>query len=254
VRSHWREIDYWRWLWSRVPSEARWATLGVLLLGLLGGGWVVASKATDGGSDVAVGTKPIVIETTVQRMVTVREKGKVIRKLVPVVKRLKIVQKPNTVYQTQTQRNLVTRVVNVPGQSTTRTVSRLVPVVSTRQVTVNGKPKVVVTTRLQPTTKVETVPVTRTLVSTQSVTQTLPGVTNTNTVTRTQNQTQTRTQTQTQTQTSTVTRTDTVDHTVTDMSTVFDTITSTVTNTVDHTTTETETVTSTVHDLPPPPG
>ena len=248
MRSHWREIDYWRWLWSRVPSEARWATLGVVLLGLLGGGWVVASKATDGGSDVAVGTKPIVIETTVQRMITVREKGKVIRKLVPVVKRLKIVQKqkPDTVYQTH--RDLLTRVVNVPGQSTTRTVSRLVPVVSTRQVTVNGKPRVVVTTRLQPTTKVETVPVTRTLVSTQNVTQTAPGVTNTNTLTRTQTETRTRTDTQTQTQTQTQTFTTT---TVSVSTTTTISVSVSVSTTTD---TVTETVTSTVHDPPPDPG
>jgi len=225
VRGHWREPQYWRWLWHRVPSGARSATIAVLLIGLVGAGWVTADRATSSGSDEAVGSEPILIRTTVQKVVTFRERGKVIRKVIPVVKRIKVVQGPETVYQTQ--RDYVTRVEVTPGKAVTHTVSALVPVTSTQQITVNGKPQIVVHTRLVPTTRIQTVPLTRTVVSTHA--ETAPGVTNNNTVTKMQTDTRTlthtETRTQTQTQVQTVVQTQTVTRTETQTVTATETVT-----------------------------
>jgi hypothetical protein len=227
VRSHWREPGYWRWLWHRVPSGARSATLAVFLIALVGAGWVTADRATSSGSNDAVGSDPILIRTTVQKVVTYREKGKVIRKVIPVVKKIKIVQGPETVYQTQ--RDYVTRIEVTPGKAVTHTVSALVPVTSTRQITVDGKPRIVVRTQLVPTTRTQTVPLTKTVVSTHS--ETAPGVTNNNTVTKTDtrtlthSETRTQTQIQTQTQVQTVVQTQTVTRTETQTVTATETVT-----------------------------
>jgi hypothetical protein len=254
MKSRWFEMAYWRWVWRRVPWEARGAVVGVVLLGLLGGGWALASQATSSNEgEVAVGTGPIVVETTVEKVVTVREHGKIVRKIVPVVKRVRVVQRAGTVYETQ--RDYVTRVVKTPGKSLirTRTVSTVVPVVTTRQITVNGKPRLVTRTQFVTTTQTKTVPITQTVVATQNVTQvqTAPPVTDTKTTT----QTKTQTQTQTVTQTATRTVTDTQVVTVTpDPVTVTRTVTVTETpDPVTVTRTETDTVTVTVHDDPPPP-
>ena len=173
MRSHWLKMGYWRWLWGRLPWEVRWVVLAALLLGLLGGGWVAASAATSNdGAEVAIGSNPIIIETTIEKVITVREHGKIIRKIVPVVKRVKVLQRAGTVYETR--REYVTQVVRKPGHSVTRIVSEVVPVVTTEQITVNGKPRVVIKTQFQSTTRTKTVPLTQTLVATQNVTQTRP--------------------------------------------------------------------------------
>jgi hypothetical protein len=227
VRSHWREPEYWRWLWQRVPFGVRAATLAVFLLGLVGAGLVTAEQATSSGSKETVADGPILIETTVQKVVTIRERGKVVRKVIPVVRKIKVAQRPGTVYQTK--RDFVTRVEVTPGKSVTHTVSALVPVTSTQQVTVNGKPQIVVRTQVVPTTRTQTVPLTRTVVSTHA--ETAPGITNNNTVTQTNTrtlthtETRTQTQTQTQTQVQTVTQTQTVTRTETQTVTATETIT-----------------------------
>ena len=237
---HWRETAYWRWLWGRLPWEARWVMVGVLFLGLLGGGWAVASQGISKGEDAAIGTGPIVIQTTVEKVITIRRNGKIVRKVVPVVKRIRVLQRPGTVYETQ--RDYVTRVVKTPGGAVTRIVSTVVPVVTTQQITVNGKPRFVTRTQFRPTTQTRTVPLTQTVVATQNVTQTqtTPPVTDTRTTT------QNKTQTQTVTQTATRTVTDTQVVTVTPEPV---TVTRTVTETpepVTVTRTETDVVTVTV--------
>ena len=205
----------------------RWATLAVLLIGLLGAGLVTAERATSSGSKHAVADGPILIETTVQKVVTIREQGKVVRKVIPVVREIKVAQKPGTVYQTQ--RDFVTRVEVTPGKSVTHTVSALVPLTSTQKVTVNGKPQIVVRTQVVPTTRTQTVPLTRTVVSTHA--ETAPGITNNNTVTQTDRRTLTHTETRTQTQTQVQTQTQTQVQTVTQTQTVTRTETQTVTAT-----------------------
>ena len=227
LRKHWRELGYWIWWWrQRVPIQAKLAVLGIAIAGLLGGGWLAADRLTAASAGVA-SAGPYVLETTVQRYITVREKGKIIRKLVPVVKRVKVFQRRETAYETRLR--YATKVVTLPGSIHTvrRVVTTVVPVVKRKLIKVNGKTYTVVTTRLVPTTRVETVVTTetrevtnqQTVTNTQNVTQ--PG----QTITDTKTKTQTQTQTQTQTETKTVTQTDTV----TETKTVTEVVTETVT-------------------------
>jgi hypothetical protein len=81
-----------------VPSGAKVALGLLLVVLLLGGGWFAADRLTSARAGVA-GANDVVLETTVQRVVTVHERGKVIRKLVPVVKR--VVLRPKTAYETR---------------------------------------------------------------------------------------------------------------------------------------------------------
>ena len=207
-RRNWRKPTYWRWFWhERVSVEVK-ALGGVVLLALmLGGGWVAADRLSTAGA--GVDARAFTVETTVQKIITVREKGKLVRKLVPVVK--KVYLRPRTAFLTQTA--VRTNVVTVSGG--VRTVrSRVVvhvPVVSKKVITVNGKTKTLVTTRLLRTTAVETQMHTLTQVQTQVQTET---------------QTQVQVQVQTQTVVSTATRT----------------VTQPVTTTVPVTVTETATV------------
>ena len=238
MRQHWREPAYWLWVWrQRLPSEARVVVVALLLAGLLGGGWFAADRLTAAGASVA-GSDSFVLETTVQKVITVREKGKLIKKVIPVVRRVYVRGKTATDYQTQLR--YATRVVTTPGAVRTirRVVTTVVPVVKKRVVKVNGKTRTLVETRLVPTTRTETRAQTETRV--QTITNTQPA--NTITETRTENNTKTVTssQTQTQTQTVTQTQTETVVQTVTETKTITETETITVPVTV----TETVTVTT----------
>lgn len=171
-------------------------------------------------------------ETTVEKVVTVREKGKLVRKLVPVVR--KVFVKRQAQFKTLT--DVTTDVIKTPGgvRIVRRRVVKLVPVVKRKVITVNGKTRTLVTTQLLPTTNVQTQ--TQTLMQTQTLTDV-----------QVHTQTQTQTQTQTETQTNTVTATETVTQPITE--TVTTTITQdpvTVTTTVTQSpVTVTETVTTT---------
>jgi hypothetical protein len=224
-------VGYWRWLWHRrVGSEAKIALGVVLLVLLLGGGWFAADRLTGAHASVA-STDALVVETTVQKVVTVRQRGRVVRKILPVVKRVYLPRETAIALRTKYEKQLVA------GPGTVRVVRRLVttyvPVVNKQLVTVNGKERTVVRTQLMPTTRVQT--------ETQTQTQTR-SVTNLQTVTDQQTVTNNRTVTQTQTQTLPPT-------TITQTQTVTDTQTETKTVTVPVTVTVTETQTVTV-----PPG
>ena len=252
MRAHWKEVDYWRWMWHRrVRSEAKIGFGVVVLLLLLGGGWFAADRLTTARASVS-STDAFVLETTVKKIVTVRERGKIVRKIVPVVKRVYLPRETAIALQTKYQKQLVT----APG--TVRVLRRLVttyvPVVKKQLVKVNGKTRTVVRTQLVPTTRVETQIQTQTQIQTRAVTnlQTVTDqqtVTNNRTSTQTQTQTlpaQTVTQTQTQTLTVTQTQTQVVDHTTTEV------VTQTTTVQVPGPT-ETETVTVHGGGDPPPP-
>ena len=231
LREHWREIDYWRWLWHRrVPFQARVTLAALLLALLLGGGWFAADRLTAAHAG-APNTDAFVFETTVQEVLTVREHGKVVRKLVPVVKRVYVPRK--TAYETRTSYH--TQVVTTPGtvRVVRRLVTRYVPVVKKRVVTVNGKTRTLVETRLVPTTQTQTETqvvtnqqtvtnttvrnVTEPVTITDKKTTTLPAVTvtQTQTVTTPVTVTETRTETVTTPVTVTVTETQTVTETTT---------------------------------------
>jgi hypothetical protein len=180
VRAHWKEVDYWRWMWHRrVRSEAKIAFGAVLLVLLLGGGWFAADRLTTAHASVS-STDAFVLETTVKKMVTVRERGKIVQKVVPVVKRVYLPRETAIALQTKYQKQLVT----APG--TVRVVRRLVttyvPVVKKQLVKVNGKTQTVVRTQLVPTTRVETQIQTQTQIQTRAVTN-LQTVTDQQTIT-----------------------------------------------------------------------
>jgi hypothetical protein len=225
IRKHWRELEFWRWWWhDTIRFEVKAVATVIVLALMLGGGWIAADRLSSASASGA-SSPGFTFETTVEKVVTVREKGRLVRKLVPVVR--KVFVKRQTRFKTLT--DVTTDLVRTPGgvRIVRHRVVKLVPVVTKKVVTVNGKTKTLVTTQLVPTTNVQT----------QTLTQTQ---------TQTQTQTDVRTQTQTQTQTDTVTNEQTVTQPVTE--TVTTTITPvTVTTTVTQapvTVTETVTVTT----------
>lgn len=204
MREHWRERGYWLWVWrDRVPFEARLALGAILVVALLGVGWMAADRLTAANASSAT-SKPFVLETTVSKLITVREKGKLVVKRVPVVKRI---VRSETATANVTQLRYQTNYITSPGRTRTvrRLVTTVVPVVKTHVVKVNGRTRTVVETNFVTTTRTETQVQTRQ----QTVTNTL---TQPSTVTQSQVTTTTRTvtSTQTQTQTQTVTTTNTV--------------------------------------------
>lgn len=193
----------------------------MVLAAILVGGWFVADGLT--AAKANAGADSLILETTVNKLITVREKGKLVTKTIPVVKRVVRVQShTQTQVERQTDLRYSTRVVTEPGVTRVvrRVVTTRVPVVKNHVVTVNGKTKTVAVTSYVPTTRVETQTQTQTETRQQTVTQ--PGASNTVTQTSTVNhtttnlQTQTVTTTQTQTVTQTQTQTQTVVQTVTD--------------------------------------
>ena len=151
MREHWRELGFWRWWWrNRVPSAVKALTALVLLGGVVAGGWFAAqklpsAKAGDKGSQTVV--------RTVERVVTVRARGKVVVKHVPVIQKVyvankaaavKTVRVASTVYGTRTVVQTVAasrpRAVTLPARTVTQTRTR------TRTVTIT---KTVPTTTVQ---------------------------------------------------------------------------------------------------------
>jgi hypothetical protein len=197
VREHWREIHYWLWFWQRrVPFAVKATVIGVIVCALLTAGLGAAGglSSSSGG-----GNQELALQTTVEKLVTVREKGRIVRKLVPVaVKRAEPRRRLETVL---TQLEYVTRVVSLAANAP----ARLVPVTRARLVTVDGKPQTVTRTRLNPVTRTQTAAVTRTVTNSQNITQPPETVTReqTNTLTRTENRVETTTRVETQTLTQT---------------------------------------------------
>jgi hypothetical protein len=214
VRKHWHEVDYWRWVWHRrVRSEAKIAIAAVLFVLLLGGGWFAADRLTGAHASVS-STDAFLLETTVRRVVTVREHGKVVRWILPVVRRVYLRRETAIALRTKYEKQVVT----APGtvRIVRRVVTTYVPTVKNQRVTVTGKLRTVVRTQVVPTTRVET------QIQIQTQTQTIR---KNRTITRTQTrtlppQTVTRTQIATVTQTETKTVSQTVPVTVTETQTV----------------------------------
>jgi hypothetical protein len=197
-RRNWRNPGFWKWWWQYHVGAGTRIAVGALLLALVVvGGWFASVYLTT--ADAGGKADSYVLETTVRRVVTVHEKGKVIRRVVPLVRRV-VVSSLETRYGT--------RLVTVGG--TTRVVPqpviRYVPRVRDRVVTVSGGTRTVSETRLVPTTTVRTR--TQTAIVTAERT-----VTATQVETRTDERTVTVSDTQTFTETSppvTVTTTETL--------------------------------------------
>jgi len=214
IRQNWRTAGFWRWWWqTRVPADAK--VVAAVLLGALFllGGYVASGHLS--GTSTADAAQSYVLQTTISKVVTVKEHGRTVVKRVPVVVRRTIVRS-KTAFTTVVD----THVVTAPGGTkyVTRKVVRYVPVVHKRTVRVNGKTKTVTETKLVPTVKTETAVVTnqQTVTNQNTVLVDRPVTTvESHTVTLPPD-TVTQTQTQTQTQTETVTETETVTTTVTE--------------------------------------
>ena len=218
--SHWREIRFWKWWWqNRAPVGLRVGCYVLLLALLLTGGWFAASRL----SPAAAGSNVYTLETTLNKTVTVRQGGKLVRRVVHVVKRVRL--RPETVFRTDT--TFGTKFVTTPGgvRVVRQPVVKYVPRVRTHIVTVGGKTRTVTETQQVPTTTIQT----------RTETNVVTGATRT--VTETQSQTNVITtertvvdqQTVTETQTHTVTVTETVPLTITNTVTVIAGVTVTIT-------------------------
>jgi hypothetical protein len=215
-RQHWRELDFWRWLWhSRTPAGAKAGLAVIAVAAILGGGFFAADRLSRANASVSA-TDAFTFETTIQKLVTVREHGKTIVRRVPVVRRVFL--RPQTAFETRYD----TRVITTPGgvRVVRQRVVRYVRVVKRHVITVNGKTQTVTRTQLVPTTRIETQ--TQTSVVTNERT-----VVNQNTVTVVNSHTETVPVTVTDTQTETVVETQTLPP-----GTVTETVPVTVTETV----------------------
>src|SRR5438105_4341678 len=171
-RDNWRTWQFWRWWWrDRVPVAAKIVTALALVLVLLVGGYF-ASGGLTGASAANDASNAYVLQTTVTKIVTLKEHGKTVVKRIPVVIRRTVVHS-STAFATVVD----TRVVTTPGGTkyVVRKVIHYVPVVHKRVVRVNGKTTTVTETRLVPTVKTQTL--TNVVTNVQTVTNQ-----NTNTV------------------------------------------------------------------------
>ena len=203
IRENWKAVAFWRWWWrTYVPANAKMMVGVLLAVGVLIGGYFASAHLT--GASAANTSGSYVLQTTISKVVTVKEHGRSIVKRVPVVVRRTVVHS-STAFATQVD----TRVVTTPGgvRYLTRKVVRYKPVIQKRTELVNGKTRTVTETKLVPTVKTETNVVT----NQQTVTnQSTVVVNRTNTVTQPVTTVETHTVTlppQTVTQTQTVTET-----------------------------------------------
>ena len=216
MRRNWRSLAFWRWWWREgIRRDVKYLVVLILIPALLVGGYFAASGLTAAKASDAASS--YVLETTIQKIVTVREHGRVVVKRVPVVVRRTIVKN-----RTSRQTIIDTRVVTSPGgvRYVTRKVLRYVPVVHQRVVRVNGKTTTITETRLVPTVKTQTQTLTNVVTNQQTVTNVVNHSETvvqpvTTVVTKTETQppdtvTVTKTQTETETQTVTLTETETV--------------------------------------------
>lgn len=184
-RQNWKALGFWRWWWhTRVSTSAKHISALALAAVLLVGGYF-ASNWLAGASAANDSLNTYVVQTTVQKIITVHDHGRTIVKRVPVVIRRTVVKsRTATAYNTVVD----TRVVTTPGGTkyVVKKVTHLVPVVHNKVVRVNGKTTTLTETRLVPTVKTETQVVTNqqtvtnesTVVVNQTNTVTLPAVTN----------------------------------------------------------------------------
>lgn len=176
-RRNWRNPGFWKWWWQyRVTAATRFAVGALLLALIVVGGWFGSVYLTT--ADAGSKADSYVRETTLQRVVTVREKGKIIRKVVPVVRRPVVRYVPR----------VRDRVVTVGGRTRTVSETRLVPTTTIRtrtQTAIVTAERTVTATQVQTRTAERTVTNTdtqyRTVTDTQTLTETSPPVTVTTT-------------------------------------------------------------------------
>jgi hypothetical protein len=159
-RDNWRSLAFWRWWWSNsLASEVKVPVAFVIVAMLLVGGYFAANQLT-GAS--AANDSSSYVQTTVRKVVTVRQHGKLVVKRVPVVVRKNVVHS-QTSYQTVIDKQVVTTRGGV--RRVVQKVPQFVPVERVVNVTVDHTQTVV-----QPVTSIETTTVT---LPPQTVTQTV---------------------------------------------------------------------------------
>lgn len=143
IRSHWRDPQFWTWWWrQRVPMEAK-VVAAVVAISLLGFGGYAAA----GGLDTAVAegsSEPLLPQvTTVEKVLTIRESGRVVTRPVRVVRT--IPGRGSTSFSTQVLLDTVT----TPGGTyvVTQRDVETVPVVRRVVVTRDGRVQTVIETR-----------------------------------------------------------------------------------------------------------
>ena len=168
IRENWRSPRFWPWWWrNAAPFDVKAVVVLVLVGLLLVGGFFASGHLTSAKAAGSSGADSYILETTVRKVVTVREHGKVVVKRVPVVVRRTVVR-ASTDYQTVVN----TQVVTTPGgvRYVQKKVLRYVPVVHTSIVHVDGKTKTLTQTRLVPTTRTETQTLTNVVTNQQTIT------------------------------------------------------------------------------------
>jgi hypothetical protein len=92
VRDNWRDPQFWGWWWRhQVRREAKLGVAALLAAVLVVGGYFASSSLT--GADAATtSAQTYVLQTTVTRIVTVKQHGKTVVKRIPVVVRRQIVR------------------------------------------------------------------------------------------------------------------------------------------------------------------
>ena len=167
-RDNWRSLAFWRWWWSNsLSAEVKVPLAFVIVAMLLVAGYFAANQMS--GASAAIDSSTYV-QTTVRKVVTVRQHGKLVVKRVPVIVRRNVVHaQTQTSYQTVIDKQVVT----TPGgvRHVVSTVSQFVPV--ERVVKVTNQSTVVVDhtqTVVQPVTSIETTTVT---LPPQTITQTV---------------------------------------------------------------------------------
>jgi len=192
MREHWHELAFWRWWWTnRAPGALR-VGLGLLLLAaVLAGGLVAADRLSAAKGSVRETVVQGTYVDTVRKPVTVREKGRIVRKVVPVVHvrkvKVAVVSKPQTVLQTHTSFRRVAITIKGKVRTVRQKVVQRVPVVKTQLVTVSTPAETVAVTRSQTVTNSKTVTNTALVTTVQTRTQTVQNtVTETNVVTETE--------------------------------------------------------------------
>ncbi len=181
IRKHWYKPRFWAWWWvNRAPDGLRMLLVVAVCGASAGAGYMLASRVSAAHAStltsVAVRTVRVTVKgATVERTLTVREKGRIVRTTVPVVHKVVTPGKTSTLTTTvYVTRNVFVPVTNtVAGAPVTDTVAGP-PVTDTvagkavtDTVTVSGPTHTVVQTQVVPTV------VTSTNVVTHQVTQTV---------------------------------------------------------------------------------
>lgn len=159
-RDNWRSLAFWRWWWSNsLSTEVKVPLAFVIVAMLLVAGYFAANQMS--GASAAIDSSTYV-QTTVRKVVTVRQHGKLVVKRVPVVIRRNVVHS-QTSYQTVIDKQVVTTRGGV--RRVVQKVPQFVPVERVVNVTVDHTQTVV-----QPVTSVVTTTVT---LPPQTITQTV---------------------------------------------------------------------------------